>query len=76
MNKSLGNYNIKKSSSHDIRNIVWTMKNRMNVEKSKNKKNNSDKKFQNSFTNIIYDNEPKMKSHFGKIFKIKKNYQC
>ncbi|MDH3312774.1 MAG: hypothetical protein OEM28_06465 [Nitrosopumilus sp.] len=73
MNKSLGDYNIEKSSSHNIRNIVWTMKNRVDAKKSKNKKIDSDKKFQNlSFTNIIYDYKPKVKSHFKKVFKIKK----
>ncbi|QLH06740.1 hypothetical protein [Nitrosopumilus ureiphilus] len=73
MNKSLGDYNIEKSSSRNIRNIVWTMKNPVNAEKSKNKRINSDKKFQNSsFTNIIYDYKPKIKSHAEKIFKIEK----
>ena len=69
MNKSLGDYNIEKSSSHNIRNIVWTLKNPADFEKSKNKKINPDKKFRKtSPTNIIYGDKPQ--SHVEKIFKI------
>ena len=73
MNKSLGDYNIEKSSSHNIRNIVWTMRKQTDTVKSKNKKMDPNKKFQNSsFTNIIYDHNPKVQPHRKKIFKIKK----
>ncbi|MDH3339720.1 MAG: hypothetical protein OEL84_00385 [Nitrosopumilus sp.] len=72
MNKSLGDYNVEKSSSHNIRNIIWTKKNQVDPEKSKNKKTNSDKKFQNSSaSNIIYCHKPKLKSNFVKVIKIK-----
>ncbi|MCV0409910.1 hypothetical protein [Nitrosopumilus sp.] len=70
MNKSLGDYNIEKSSSHNIKNIVWTKKKSTNIEKI-NKKNNPDKKFQkNSYKNIIYSINPKSKSPIKKVFKI------
>ena len=38
MGKSLGDYNIEKSSSSDINNIKWSQKKPSNTEKSKNKK--------------------------------------
>ena len=53
MNKSLGDYNVEKSSSHNIRNIIWTLKSQVDPEKSKNKKINSDKKFQISSASDI-----------------------
>ena len=68
MNKYLGDYNIAKSSSSNISNIVWTKKNPPNTEKSKNKKNNLDKKC--SSTNIIYGKKPRKKLSSKKIFKI------
>ena len=52
MGKSLGDYNIEQSSSHNIRNIIWTTKNQVDPEKSKNKKINSNKKIPN-FLGII-----------------------
>jgi len=58
MGKSLGDYNIEQSSSHNIRNIIWTTKNQVDPEKSKNKKINSNKKFQissASYCNIKQD---------------------
>jgi len=73
MGKSLGDYNIEQSSSHNIRNIIWTTKNQVDPEKSKNKKINSNKKFQiSSASDIIYYYKPKLKSDFKKVFKIKK----
>ena len=38
MGKSLGDYNIEQSSSHDIKNIKWTQKNPTDTEKLKKKK--------------------------------------
>jgi hypothetical protein len=71
MNKSLGDYNIEKSSSHNIKNIVWTQKKSTNTEKLKNKKNNPNKKFQkDSYKNIIYSINPKSKYTIKKVFKI------
>ncbi|MCV0367026.1 MAG: hypothetical protein K5798_07180 [Nitrosopumilus sp.] len=67
MNKSLGDYNIEKSSSYNIKNIVWTKK-KSNIEKIT--KNNFNKKFQkDSHKNIIYGINPKSKST-AKVFKI------
>ena len=63
MNKYLGDYNIAKSSSINMRNILWTKK---NPEKLKNKKHHSDKK--SSPTNIIYGDNLKQKSHLKKVF--------
>ena len=72
MRKSLGDYNVEKSSSHNIQNIVWTIKHSIDAEKLKNKKKNTDKKARTSSpTNIIYHNTPKLKSHDGNFFKIK-----
>lgn len=48
MNKSLGDYNIEKSSSQNIKNIIWTKKKSTDTEKLKNKKINPHKKFQKS----------------------------
>jgi len=71
MGKSLGDYNIEKSSSVDIMNIKWTLKNPKDTEKSKKKK--PDKKFQNSSaSNIIYtQNTKKVKTPVEKVFKVK-----
>ncbi len=69
MNKSLGDYNVEKSSSHNIRNIVWTLKNSTDTKKIKKKKTDIDKKvLKSSPTNIIYGNKPKLKSHDDKVF--------
>ncbi len=70
MAKSLGEYVIEKSSSTDIQNITWTLKNPKNTEKSKKKK--SDKKYKtSSASNIIYAQKPKKtSSHTAKVFKI------
>jgi hypothetical protein len=68
MVKSLGDYNIEKSSSTDTKNIQWSRKNPTDIEKSKKKK--TEKRFKkSSATNIIYTKkiEPKIE----KIFKIK-----
>jgi hypothetical protein len=46
MGKSLGDYNIEKSSSYNVNNIKWSQKNPLDAEKPKKK--NADKRFQNS----------------------------
>jgi len=74
MNKSLGDYNVEKSSSYNFGNIIWTMKNEVHIEKLKNREMDLDKKFQKSpSTNIIYGNKTERKLHPEKIFTIKKN---
>jgi len=68
MGKSLGDYNIEKSSSSNMNNIKWTQKNSIDTDKSKNKKKSTRK---TSSTNIIYVNDPKkVKSHIEKVFKV------
>lgn len=68
MGKSLGDYNIEKSSSSDIKNIKWTQKNPVDPDKSKNKKKSPRK---TSPTNIIYNHKSKKtKPHVEKVFKI------
>ena len=72
MGKSLGEYNIKKSSSTNTKNIQWLRKKSLSAGQSKKKK--TGKKNPNSSpTNMIYDkntkkNEPKIE----KVFKILK----
>ncbi|MFB5605497.1 MAG: hypothetical protein ACE5R7_04325 [Nitrosarchaeum sp.] len=65
MHKSLGDYNIRKSSSADINNIKWTQKNQTDSDKTKNKKKTVNKI---APTNIIYTDDVKL--HVEKIFKI------
>jgi len=68
MGKSLGDYNIEKSSSSDINNIKWLQKNQVDKDKSKNKKKTARK---TSPSNIIYTHETeKVKPPVEKIFKI------
>ena len=70
MVKSLGDYNIEKSSSTDTKNIQWSRKNPTDIKKSKKKK--SEKGVKKLFaTNIIYTEkiEPKIE----KVFKIKED---
>jgi hypothetical protein len=68
MGKSLGDYNIEKSSSSDIKNIKWTQKNPVDIDKSENKK----KTKKTSPLNIIYANKTKkVKPPVEKIFKVK-----
>ncbi|HUU48673.1 MAG TPA: hypothetical protein VMW55_07825 [Nitrosopumilaceae archaeon] len=68
MGKTLGDYNIEKSSSYDIKNIKWTQKNSV-TEKLKNIKKKTKK---TSPTNKIYSKKPKIiKSPVEKIFKVK-----
>ena len=70
MRKTLGDYNIEKSSSTDLNNISWSQKNQKEGDKPKKKK--IVKKSQiPSGTNIIYKKEEDKKEDIGKIFKIK-----
>mgnify|MGYP001499121802 CR=1 FL=1 len=70
MGKSLGEYNIKKSSSTDTRNIQWSRKKSISTGQSKKKK--TGKKNPNSSpTNIIYDkNTKKIEVKIEKVFKV------
>ncbi len=67
MGKSLGEYNIKQSSSQDTKNIKWTQRNSVDTEKSRTKKKKPRK---TSSTNIIYAQNTKDKSLIQKNFKI------
>ena len=67
MGKSLGDYNIERSSSSDINNIKWTQKNSADAGKSKSKKPTKN----TSPSNIIYtQNTQKISEPIEKIFKI------
>ena len=70
MGKSLGDFNIEKSSTADVNNIQWTQKNPRDVEKPKKKK--LDKKHKNtSAVNIIYSTKTKKaKPPVEKVFKV------
>ncbi len=71
MGNSLGDYNIERSSSSDIKNIKWTKKNPIDPDKSKNKKKKANKKFLTSATNIIHSQKTKeIKPSIEKVFKI------
>jgi len=71
MVKSLGDFNIERSSSSSVNNITWTKKTSLDVDNSKKKKPH--KKSHNiSSTNIIYI-ETEAKSHVDKIFIIEKS---
>ncbi|MHA7733936.1 hypothetical protein [Nitrosopumilus sp. S6] len=65
MGKSLGDYNIERSSSTNIKNIIWTKKNPVDPNKPK-KKNNK----QTSPTNIIHTKNKENISNIPKTFKI------
>ena len=70
MRKTLGDYNIEKSSSTDLNNISWSQKNQKEDDKPKKKK--TVKKSQiPSGTNIIYKKEEDEKEDVSKTFKIK-----
>ena len=73
MGKSLGEYNIKKSSSTDTKNIEWSRKNSVNNDQLKKKK--TGKKNPNSSpTNIIYSqNNDEIELKKEKVFKIEKD---
>ena len=68
MGKSLGDYNIEKSSSSDLKNIKWTQKNIVDIDKLKNKKKI---KRNTSSSNIIYAQKvTKVKTSAEKFFKL------
>jgi len=69
MGKSLGDYNIEKSSSSDLKNIKWSQKNPTDTEKPKKKKTNKTSK--TSASNIIYTDKTKETlSNVEKVFKV------
>jgi len=66
MTKSLGDYNIERSSSSDVGNITWTQKTSMDIDKPKKK--NPNKISQNiPSTNIIFT-ETSVKAPAKKVF--------
>lgn len=70
MRKTLGDYNIEKSSSTDLNNISWSQKNQKEDLKPKKRKNVKKSKIP-SGTNIIYKKEEDEKEDVSKTFKIK-----
>jgi len=68
MVKSLGDYNKEKSSSSDLKNIVWSKKDLQNLDKPKGK---NKKKI--SPTNNLPVKNKKTKDHIEKVFKIESN---
>jgi hypothetical protein len=68
MTKSLGDYNIERSSSSDVRNITWTKKTSMDTDKLK-KKNPNKTSQKIPATNIIFTEAP-IKVPAKKVFKI------
>ncbi|MGD8708292.1 MAG: hypothetical protein PVI88_06375 [Nitrosopumilaceae archaeon] len=68
MGNSLGDYNIARSSSNNIKNIKSSQRKPTDPDKPKNKK-----KKNTSPTNIIYSSKPSIKSDAKKMFKIKIN---
>ncbi len=66
MTKSLGDYNIERSSSSDTKNISWSQKTPTDVDLQKKKKFNKPSK-NTSATNIIYtdvESEPSVEKTF------------
>ena len=70
MRKSLGDYNIEKSSSSDLNNINWSQKKQKDDNKPKKKKSVKTGQIP-SGTNIIYKKDNGEKNVTKKIFKIK-----
>ena len=69
MGKSLGDYRIETSSSSDLKNIHWSMKNQFDVNDPKKKK--TGKKFNISPTNILQTSKSKKDQPIvEKVFKI------
>ncbi|QLH02899.1 hypothetical protein C5F47_04720 [Nitrosopumilus cobalaminigenes] len=68
MVKSLGDYNKEKSSSSDLKNIVWSKKDLQNLDKPKTK---NKKKI--SPTNNLPTKNKKTKESIEKVFKIESN---
>jgi len=69
MRKTLGDYNIEKSSSTDVNNINWSQK-KINDDKKPKKKKIVKKTQIPSGTNIIYKNDDKKITSSKKIIKI------
>ena len=69
MRKTLGDYNIEKSSSADVNNINWSQK-KINDDKKPKKKKIVKKTQIPSGTNIIYKNDDKKITRSKKIIKI------
>ena len=70
MRKTLGDYNIEKSSSADVNNINWSQKKQKSEDKPRKEKNIRTN-LTTSGTNIIYKKEEDQKVVTEKIFKIK-----
>jgi len=70
MRKTLGDYNIEKSSSADVNNINWSQKKHKNEDKPRKEKNVKTN-LTISGTNIIYKKEEIQEAVTEKIFKIK-----
>jgi len=69
MRKTLGDYNIEKSSSADVNNINWSQK-KINDDKKPKKKKIVKKTQIPSGTNIIYKNDDEKITSYKKIIKI------
>jgi|TARA_B110000438_G_scaffold288491_1_gene322019 hypothetical protein len=69
MRKTLGDYNIEKSSSSDVNNISWSQKRQKNEGKQKKEKNVKTN-LTVLGTNIIYKKEEDQENTTNKIFKI------
>ena len=69
MRKSLGDYNIEKSSSSDLNNISWSQKKQKDDNKPKKKKSVKTGQIP-SGTNIIYKKDNEEEIITKKIFKI------
>jgi hypothetical protein len=70
MRKTLGDYNIEKSSSTDVNNISWSQKKQKNGDKPR-KENNVKTNLTTLGTNIIYKKDEIEEIVTEKIFKIK-----
>ena len=69
MRKTLGDYNIEKSSSTDVNNINWSQK-KLNDDKKPRKKKIVKESQIPSGTNIIYKKNEDKESPTKKLFKI------
>ena len=69
MRKTLGDYNIEKSSSADLNNISWSQKKQKNEDKPK-KENNVKTNLTVLGTNIIYKKSGEEETITNRMFKI------
>ena len=69
MRKTLGDYNIEKSSSTDVNNNSWSQKKQKNEHRQK-KENNIKTNLTVSGTNIIYKKDGEEETTIKKMFKI------